>query len=102
MEITANHVMYKKRIGKVGDVPVYEIATTGGLHMILKASGANGKPEMLGTGSHRAIARHIAKRKEPRLELNELSKSDWLDPNHYAHLLPKYEELTDRMRALQV
>lgn len=93
MDISSEHLAYKKKVGKIGDLPVWELATTGGLHLIVAMRG--GRIETLGTGPHRAVARHIARKREPKLELTELSKSDHVDVEHFQILLPEYEALTD-------
>lgn len=94
--ISQDQIAYKKKIGKLGQAPVYEVGLIGGLHLILKA-GKDGKTEPLGAGPHRAVARHIAMKRNPELELTELSKSDWVDLAHFQSLLPKYEFLTDHL-----
>ncbi len=99
MNIPAEQIRYKKRIGTVEDDPVWEVGTVGGLHLVIAAR--KGKAETLGVGPHRAVARHIAKKREPKLSITELSKSDWCPPNTYEHLLPKYEQTTSTLRRLQ-
>lgn len=91
--ITSSQIAYRKKVGKVGDTPVYEVGLIGGLHLIMKA----GSKVPLGAGPHRAVARHIAKKKHPEITFDELSKSDWLEPHLYEAMLPKYELITDRL-----
>lgn len=98
-QISPDQIAYKKRIGKLGGDAVFEVGLIGGLHMVLKASG--GKTHTLGAGPHRAVARHIARKRNPELELTELSKSDHLEPHLYEGILPKYEALTDELLKLQ-
>ncbi len=99
MNITAEHVAYKKKIGTLKGRPVIELATTGGLHLIVmsKADGI----ETIACGPHKAVARHIAKKKHPEIVFSELSKSDWVDPACFQHLLPQWETVTDRIRSLK-
>lgn len=97
MDITPDQIAYKKRVGKIGSAPVIELATTGGLHLIVAARG--GKGEVLGTGPHRAVARFIAKKREDKIEWTELEKADPVDEACFAFVLPKYEALTDEIRA---
>lgn len=98
MDIPAEQVAYKKVIGKLGNNKVFEIGLIGGLHLVIVAKN---KPETLGMGSHPAVARHIARKKEPDLDLTELAKAEEVDSRCYEHLIPVYEEMTDRIRAIQ-
>lgn len=96
MNVPADQIAYKRRIGTIDNDPLWEVGLKGGLHLVIAAR--NGKAETLGVGPHRAIARHIAKKREPKIQLTELSKSDWCPEEAYAHLLPKYEEITTSPR----
>lgn len=99
MNISSEHILSKKKVGKIGNVPVIEIATTGGLHLVFAAKG--GKFENLGAGPHRAVARHIAQKREPEIQWTDLSKADYIEPEHFQGLIPRYEGLTARIRSLQ-
>lgn len=99
MNLTAEHIAYRKKIGTLDRRPVIELATTGGLHLVVCAK-ANGV-ETLGAGPHRAVARHIAKKRHKGLVITDLSKADWIDPADFAHLLPAWESTTDRIRAVE-
>lgn len=88
-----------KKIGKVGETPVYHAVTKGGFHMVMMMR--KGSLLTLGTGSHKALSRHVAEQVEPKLEWTELTKADYVDPRHFQHLVPKYLELTRRMRGLR-
>lgn len=99
MNLTAEHIASKKKIGQLNGKPVIELVTTGGLHMVVTASG--GGFETLGTGPHRAVARHIAMKRERDIMWTELSKSDHVDIEHFEWCLPRYEALTDRIRSEQ-
>lgn len=100
MQINEQEVEYKKRVGKWGAAPVIEVGLKGGLHLIFAAKG--GKFETLGAGPHRAVARHIAKKKsDDKIEWTDLSKADYIEPEHFAFCLPPYEALTDALRARQ-
>lgn len=94
-QITSDQIAYRKKVGKLGDAQLVEVGLIGGLHMIVKAK--NGKTEVLGAGPHRAVARHIAKKRNPEIEFTELNKADHIEPEHYASVLQKYEELTDQL-----
>ena len=99
MQISDKHIASKRVVGKLNGKDVMELVTTGGLYMnVLKTAG---KPEVLSTGPHRAIARHIAtKNASGEIHWSELSKGDHIDEADYAFLLPRYEQLTDYIRSL--
>lgn len=97
--ITAAHIASKKLVGKSGSADVHEVVTKGGLHLIVKR--ADGKSKILGTGPHRAIARHIASKNDPNLNITQLSKSDELDPRVFASQLPEWIRITDMLRDRQ-
>lgn len=95
--IPENQIAYRKQVGRIGDCPVFEFGLIGGLHLIVRPKGSSS--DTLGLGSHRRIARHIAQKRQPDIEWTELSKSDdRIDERHFAHLLPKYESVTDQLR----
>jgi hypothetical protein len=97
MDLTPEHLSYKKQIGLYKGSPVYECATTGGFHIIVGRKG--NELHTFGTGSHRAIARHIARKREPELVITEMSKADEVPLEAFGHLVPGYEALTDRFNA---
>lgn len=98
MNISEKHVASKKKVGKLGESPIIEMSTTGGLHLIISTKG--GKFETLGAGPHRAVARHIAMKKEPGIIWTDLAKADYVDASLFTHLLEKYQNLTDELRIL--
>jgi hypothetical protein len=99
MDITEQHVAYKKKVGLYKGNPVWEVATTGGFHIIVGRK--DGATHTFGTGSHRCIARHIAKKHNPGLEITEMSKADYVPLVAFQHLVPQYEALTDRFNSLE-
>ena len=96
MNIKANEIEYKKQIGTLEHDPVVEIGMKGGLHLIVAVRKS--RTETLGAGPHRAVARHIARKREPKIEITELSKSDDLDLSLFAGVLAKYEDVTDQIQ----
>jgi hypothetical protein len=94
--ITPDQIAYRKKIGKLGNDNIMEIGLIGGLHLIAKA-GSSGKAEILGAGPHRAVARHIAKKRNPEIQFTDLNKSDHIEPQYFEDLLPKYEGVTDQL-----
>lgn len=98
MQIDAKQLAYKKQVGTLKSKPVWELATKGGLHMLISADGAGGNAKVLSTGPVRAVARYIAEKREPDLILNELSKSEEMDPYTFLSVVPQYEAITDAIR----
>ena len=99
MNIDAKQIDQKpKKVGNLNGKPVFHLRTKGGLHILVMQK--NGAYETLGTGPHRAVARHIASKHEPEIVWSELSKSDHVDADAYALILPKYEEMTAALRRL--
>lgn len=100
MNLTTNQIDEKpKKVGDLRGRPVFHLRTKGGLHVLVMAKGASF--ETLGTGPHRAVARHIAQKHEPGIVWSELSKADHVNPESFQLILPKYEELTNALRAVQ-
>jgi hypothetical protein len=98
-DIPTNQIAYKRRIGSLNGDPVIEVGLRGGLHIVLMVHG--NKTETVGTGAHRCIARHIAKKHYPAIKFTDLAKADYVSVEHYLDLLPKYEALTLRFRELE-
>ncbi|WNM70335.1 hypothetical protein [Myxococcus phage Mx1] len=97
MEVDAKQLKQKpKKIGEIKGDPVFEVETKGGLYFVMTKSG--GKPRILGTGSHKATARHIAERDNPDLNISELSKSEALDPQTLRQEVAKFLPLTRQMQ----
>jgi hypothetical protein len=98
MNISKNQVQYRKRIGHIGSKAVMEIGTIGGLKVVaVQESG--GQLKTLGAGSHRGLARFLAKKAEPTLEIDLLEKSDDGDIRDFADLLPFWEAVTAKLIA---
>lgn len=99
MNVPQNQISYRKRIGRVGSKSVIEIGLTGGLK-IVGSQGSNGKITILGAGSHRAIARLLAKKSEPEIVIDELEKSEEVNPKDIEDLLPFWELVVLKVRSL--
>jgi hypothetical protein len=94
MNIQENEVESRKKVGKLNGKPVIEIGLKGGLWLIF--ASRDGKMEAVGAGPHRAVARHIAKKRtDGEIEFNDLSKADYIPVAHFEWLLPRYEAETD-------
>lgn len=99
IDISEQHIDYKRKVGTLKGKPVVELRTTGGLNLIAVAE--NGAPKVLGCGPHRAVSRYIAQKKEPDIQWTDLSKSDHVDFSSFEYILPQYEQLTEAFRAAQ-
>lgn len=97
MQIRPQEIDYKKDIGTLDGVPVIELGLKGGLHIVLTARGH--KIDYLGVGPHRAVARFMAKKRRPDIQITELSKADDVSPEHFQHLMPQYEAMLAQFRA---
>lgn len=75
-----------------------EFSTKGGFHIVVAPKGNSF--ETLGTGPHRAVARHIARKHHKDIQWTDLAKGDWIDPAHFESIVPKYEAITNQMRKL--
>lgn len=98
MNIPASQVSYKRAVGRAGKRSVYQVGVIGGLHLVA-AHGAGGM-EILGAGSHPAVARFNAKRQAPDLEFDDLAKSEPYELADFGHLVEQYWQVTQDLRAL--
>lgn len=98
MDIKEDEVESRKKVGKLNGKPVIEIGLKGGLWLIF--ANQNGKMEAVGAGPHRAVARHIAKKRtDNEIEFSDLSKADYIPVAHFEWILPQYEVVTDEYAA---
>ena len=98
MDINENEIESRKKVGNLNGKPVVEIGLRGGLWLIF--ANVDGKFETVGAGPHRAVARHIAKKRtDNEITFTDLNKSDYVDPDHFSWCLPHYEAETDRIAA---
>ena len=61
MLIPGDEVVSKSIVGKLGDKVLWAIRTCGGLNLI-EGRSPNGSRQVLGAGSHPAVARMVAKK----------------------------------------
>jgi hypothetical protein len=97
MQIDQKHLAYKKQVGTLKGKPVFELATTGGLHVMV-SGGAGGGFQVISSGPHPGVARYMAEKREPDIQLTELSKSEQIEPYLFLGILPEYEKLTDMLQ----
>ena len=97
MDIKKNQLQYRKKIGHLGSKAIIEVGVIGGLKIVALQENS-GKLKTLGAGSHRAIARFLAKKAEPGIEIDALEKSDEITYNDFKDLLPFWTEVTEKMQ----
>ena len=97
MIIPADEIVYRQVIGKLGNKILHALGTCGGLHVV-ESRSPDGKREVIGAGSHRAVARFIAKRAHPEIEYTMLEKSAEVDPRDFADILPFWEAVTSNVQ----
>jgi hypothetical protein len=95
MIIPNDELCYKSIIGKWGDKVLYGCGTIGGLHLV-EAHSTNGKKEVIGAGSHRAVAKMTAKRMHPEIEFTMLEKSAEIDERDVEDILPFWIQVVQR------
>ena len=92
MNIDESEVISRKTVGKLGEDGVVELVTKGGLNLVF--AKIKGKIEALGAGSHKAIARFLARKKEPGIIWSDLNKAEHVPEDAFRHLVPYYTEVT--------
>lgn len=87
-----------KKVGLIGKKDLFQLKTKGGLYLLVakKEKGFS----IVGSGPHRAIARHIATKNHDDVVFTELSKSDHIPVEHFTLILPQYEALTLKLQKL--
>ena len=98
MQIRPQEIDYRKDIGTLDGRPVIELGLKGGLHLVLTTNGP--KIDYLGVGPHRAVARFMAKKRQPNIQFQELSKAEDAPVSTFQHLVPQYEAMLARLSAL--
>jgi hypothetical protein len=97
--IKNSEIIYKKKIGELEGDPVIEVRTIGGYNMVLRLKKSSAP--LLAVGSHRALARYIAKQRNPGINFTNLEKGDFIDEACFLWLVPKYDALTQEMIDIQ-
>ena len=83
----------KSIVGKLGNKVLWAVSTIGGLHLV-ESGSPDGSKAVLGAGSHRAVARMVAKRLQPEIEWTMLEKSQAIDERDMADILLFWEAVT--------
>jgi hypothetical protein len=95
MIIPADELCYKSIIGKWGEKTLYGCGTIGGLHLV-EARSPDGSKQVIGAGSHRAVAKMTARRLHPDIEFTTLEKSQEIDERDLEDILPFWLEVVKR------
>lgn len=95
LKIKPEEIKSKKQIGKIRGKPVFALATRGGLHVV----AASGMPP-LALAPHPYVARFMAKKRNPDLEITELSKSEWMPESAFADILKYWEGVTEHAASI--
>lgn len=102
LRIEPGDVQHRRRIGKVGRHDVFHIVTKGGYNLLATAGREPGLPQngVLGVGPHPAVAKFMAERAFPSLQLTELAKSAWhqLTPPEIERMVPDAERVMQLLR----
>jgi hypothetical protein len=93
--IPSDEVISKDVVGKWGNKTLWAVSTVGGLHLI-EARSPDGARQVIGAGSHRAVARHIAKKMNNDIEWTVLEKTAEANFRDFEDVLPFWEEVTLR------
>jgi hypothetical protein len=101
LNIASKEVKDRKKIGHLGTRAVFAISVIGGLHLVAAEKAGSGQLEILGAGSHAAVARHIAERQHESVVFDSLEKSEYCSLEHFIDLIPAYEEVTAQLRKAQ-
>lgn len=102
MEIDAKQLDKRfppRKVGLLKGRPVMHVRCKGGWQFVCAPKGTAW--ETLGAGHHWVVAQHLAGRHEPDITWTELSKADHVDIRAYEYLLPEYQAVTERIRALE-
>lgn len=97
---TTQMSMKPQKVGKLKDQDVYETVTKGGLVVLATGNGSGKLSKILGVGPHRGVARMVAQKKEPELQVTALTKSQEGDVAYNASLVPEYAAIADRMQGM--
>ena len=100
MQIPENQIKHKKNVGTLKGNPVFEVYLVGGLHLLAVVDAKLRKTDIIATGKHRALSRHIAKMKAPDIIFTELNKGEEIPVEHFSWCLEKYIELTEKLNKM--
>jgi hypothetical protein len=95
MIIPMDEIIYKNIVGRLGNKALWAIGTIGGLHLV-ESRSPDGSKQVIGAGSHRAVARMTAKRMHQDIEWTVLEKSSEVDPRDVEDVMPFWLEVVRR------
>jgi hypothetical protein len=95
MLIPSDEIVSKRSVGRLGSKSLWEIGTIGGLWLI-ESRSSDGSKQVVGAGSHRAVARMTARKLQPDIEWTMLEKSQEIDPRDVEDILPFWLSVVER------
>ena len=98
LQVKPQEVSSKKVIGNIDGASVYQIDLKGGLYIIARVKGVG--LDIMASGPHPTVAKHIAKKLHPHLNITELLKSEEIPEAHFARIVPYYLNLTNQLNDL--
>ena len=98
LHVKPQEVQDKKVIGNIDGNPVYQIGLKGGLCIIARMKGQG--LDIMASGPHPTVAKHIAKKLFAHLNITELLKSEEIPEAHFARIVPYYLNLTNQLNDL--
>jgi hypothetical protein len=98
LSVKPQEVDTRKQIGNIDGSPVYQIGLKGGLFIIARVKGAG--LDIMASGPHPTVAKHIAKKLFAHLNITELLKSEEMPEANFARLVPYYMDLTRQLNKL--
>lgn len=96
LAIPADQISSKRKVGHLEGGDAILVTLKGGLNVLAHVA-KSGKTSVLGAGSHRAIAIHLAQKAKPDLVIDQLNKSEFVPVSAYERYLPKYQLITDML-----
>ena len=98
LSVKPQEINSRKIIGHMDGHDVYQIGLKGGLYIMATMKGA--QLEVLATGPHPVVMKHVGRRLHPHLVITELLKSEALPESQFIRLVPFYTDLTGQLNTL--
>lgn len=98
LSVKPQEISTKKIIGHMDGHDVYQLGLKGGLFIM--AMTKNGQLEVLATGPHPTVMKHVGRKLHPHLVITELLKSEALPESQYVRMVPFYTDLTGQLNKM--